>query len=261
MAWMERWLYHHSHRISARTEGIKHSICSRGWHEEKVVFIPCGVDGSRYYPDSQAGDRMRKLLGWEKRKIVLYFGALGEANNLPVILNAANRLRAREDILFVLIGDGMKRQTLEEQRSAMGLKHVRILPPVPKQQARAYLNAADICMVTLQDIPLFEGAIPNKLLEYLACGKPVICGIRGEAERIVRASQAGVVFEPNDDARLAELILELVANDARAAAMAANGPGYIRKYFSALDMRNRMETVLAEAAGCAGTPSFRMQVN
>ena len=250
MAWIEKWLYDHSQRIVALTRGIFEDICRRGWQRSKMAFIPCGVDSSSLHPDPAEGETIRKRHDWQAKKIILYFGALGEANNLSVILKSANRLRDRSDIFIVLIGDGMKRQALEEQRRELGLGNVQILPPVPKQEARGYLNAADICVVTLQDIPLFAGAIPTKLLEYLACGKPVICGIRGEADRILHAAQAGEVFEPNDDARLAELIRELLADEARMEIMAANGPVFIRKHFSALDMRLRMEEVLSDAAGC-----------
>ena len=124
-----------------------------------------------------------------------------------------------------------------------------------KQEARCFINAADLCLVTLRDIPLFEGAIPTKLLEYLACGKPVICGIRGEAERIVRSSKAAVAFEPNDDHRLAELIGQLLADDARRLEMAAQGPAFIEKHFAAGDMRLRMEQVLQDAAVLKGNAS------
>jgi len=250
MAWVEKWLYDHSHRIVTLTNAILDDIFRRGWRRDKIEFIPCGVDSSSLHPDPKEGELIRKRQGWQERKIVLYFGAMGEANNLSVILKAASRLQDHSDLLFVLIGDGMKRKALEDQRLELGLGNVQILPPVPKQEARGYLNAADVCVVTLQDIPLFAGAIPTKLLEYLACGKPVICGIRGEAERILHAAQAGVVFEPNDDARLAELIRELIADDTRTAALAANGPVFIQKHFSALEMRERMEKVLSDAAGC-----------
>ena len=254
MAWIEKWLYNHSYRIVTLTQGIQDDICRRGWQRDKIAYIPCGIDSASMFPDRQEGERERKRYGWEGKKILLYFGALGEANNLSVILAAANRLQDRSDILFVLIGDGMKRQALEEQRRALGLENVLILPPVPKHEARGHINAADLCLVTLQDLPLFAGAIPTKLLEYLACGKPVICGIRGEAERIVHSAQAGVVFEPNDDARLAELIRELIADEARTAEMAAKGPAFVRKHFSAFDMRQRMEKVLADAAGGRENP-------
>ncbi len=252
MSKMEKWLYDHSRRIAALTQGIKTDICRRGWQRDKVVFIPCGIDSQQMYPDPASGDNIKRRFGWQDKRVVLYFGALGEANNLSVILRAAKRLRYRQEILFVIVGDGMKRRSLENRRQTESLENVLILPPVAKQEARRFINAADLCLVTLRDIPLFDGAIPTKLLEYLACGKPVICGIRGEAERIVRSSKAGVAFEPNDDHRLAELIGALLADDARRLEMAAQGPAFIEKHFAAGDMRLRMEQVLQNAAGLKG---------
>jgi glycosyltransferase involved in cell wall biosynthesis len=253
MSQMERWLYDHAHRIVALTEGIRDDIGGRGWQSEKIAFIPCGVDSEQLYPDPEGGARIRRRYGWTGKKVILYFGAMGEANNLSVAINAAQRLRHRSDILFVFIGDGMKRPSLDDRRRAMGLSNVQIMPPVPKQEARRYINAADLCLVTLRDIPLFEGAIPTKLLEYLACGKAVLCGIRGEAARIVRDAQAGVAFAPNDDGRLAELINELTADEVRLQAMAHNGPVFIKKHFAAHDMRLQMERVLEDAAGLRGS--------
>ena len=249
MSQMERWLYDHAHRIVALTQGIRDDISARGWNADKIAFIPYGVDSEQLYLDSEGGARIRQRYGWAEKKVILYFGAMGEANNLSVVINAAQRLRHRSDILFVFFGDGMKRPSLDVQRRALGLTNVQIMPPVPKQEARGYINAADLCLVTLRDIPLFEGAIPTKLLEYLACGKAVLCGIRGEAERIVRAAQAGVTFAPNDDGRLAELVDELTADDMRMQAMAHNGPGFIKKHYAARDMHLRMERVLQDAAG------------
>lgn len=254
MAWMEKWLYDHSRRIVALTKGIKDDICSRGWPPAKIVLIPCGVDLEQLYPDPEAGRCVRKRHGWEGKKVILYFGALGEANNLDVVLKAAQGIRGRTDVMFVLIGDGMRRPAIVAQRNRLELDHVVILPPVPKQEARGYINSADLCLVTLKDIPLFEGAIPTKLLEYMACGKAILCGVRGEARRILLAAQAGVAFEPNDDRSLTQLIMELSADEARVSSMAANGPPYIRYHFSALDMHDRMERALAKAALLSQNP-------
>ena len=82
----------------------------------------------------------------------------GEANNIPVILRAARSLRERSEILFVLVGDGLRRQAIEHEVVADELANVVVLPPVAKDQARVYLSAADVCLVTLKDIPLFDGA-------------------------------------------------------------------------------------------------------
>jgi glycosyltransferase involved in cell wall biosynthesis len=248
MAWMERWLYRHSTRIVCLTEGIRNHICKRGWPDTKATFIPCGIDTAWLYPDPITGIHTRNKHGWKHKQIVLYFGAMGEANNLHVLLKAAQRLATRRNTLFVLIGDGMQRPALEDQCRAMGLDDVLILPPVPKHEARSYINAADLCVVTLKNIPLFRGAIPTKLLEYMACGKPVLCGVLGEAADIVRSARCGKVFNPDDDEHLAKLIDELLSDETRAREMSMSGPEYIQTHFNAADMRRRMEHVLAHAS-------------
>lgn len=248
MSWMEKCLYDHAHGIIALTEGIRDAICRRGWPREKVSVVPCSVDSSILFPDANGGARTRNQHGWAGKKIILYFGALGEANNLPVILRTAEHLREDKGILFVLIGDGMLCQATEHKRKRLGLNNMVIMPPVPKKEARLYINAADICLVTLKDIALFEGAIPTKLIEYMACGKPVLCGVRGEAAEIVRSSGAGVVFGPNDDCGLARLIRDLVAGEAQTSKMADAGPKYVSKHFSAPVVQKRMEMILQSAA-------------
>lgn len=252
MAWMERVLYNQSKKIVALTEGIRDDICSRGWSKSKVELVTCGVDFDKLYPDAPGAAFIRDKFGWQDKKIVLYFGALGEANNLPVTLRTAQRLQLREDIVFVLIGDGMKRGETEKQVKELGLKNVLVLPPVPKDEARLYINAADVCLVTLRDIPLFDGAIPTKLIDYMACGKAVLCGIRGEAEAIVEGAEAGVMFEPDNDEQLSKLIVDLLRDKARAEKMGGGGLSYVQTRFSALKMRQQMESLLLAVSSNIG---------
>lgn len=247
MAWMERLLYNQSVKIVALTEGIRDDICSRGWPKDKVELVTCGVDFDKLYPDTQGAVFIRDKYGWKDKKVILYFGALGEANNLPVTLRTAQRLQSQRDIVFVLIGDGMKRAETEKQVAALGLNNVVVLPPVPKDDARLYINAADLCLVTLRDIPLFDGAIPTKLIDYMACGKAVLCGIRGEAARIVDVAKAGVMFEPDNDEQLSELVAQLLQDATRVERMGAGGLAYVQSRFAAATMREQMESVLLAA--------------
>ncbi len=248
MAWMERVLYNDAAKIVALTEGIRNDICSRGWPESKVELVTCGVDFDKLYPDALGAAFIRSRHGWQDKRVVMYFGAMGEANNLPVILRTAQRLQTRKDILFVLIGDGMKRLETEKQMAAMGLSNVLLPPPVPKDDARLFINAADLCLVTLRDIPLFDGAIPTKLIDYMACGKAVLCGVRGEAERIVDGAGGGVMFEPDNDEQLGALVLELLSDRSRVDRMGAGGLAYVKRRFSAVTMRQQMESVLSAVA-------------
>lgn len=248
-AWIERRLYHGARRIVALTAGIGNDICLRGWPVEKLKVIPCGVDRGMLFADAQAGQRVRRELGWEQEHIVLYLGAMGEANNLQVVLEAARHSQDAR-LRYLLVGDGMRRAWLQAQVAELGLNNVHILPAVPKEQARSYINAADLCVVTLQDIPLFRGAIPTKLLDYMACARPVLCGVGGEAGQIVKQAGAGLTFAPNDACHLAALVERLRHDLPARQLMGQRAQAYVRQHFDAALHRSAMEQLLLEVVGC-----------
>lgn len=254
MSWIERVLYDKSRRIVALTEGIQQNIRDRGWQHDKVELVTCGVNFDLLRPDEALRLQTRQNMNWEHRKVVMYFGALGEANNIAVVLRAAQALRCEPQVLFVLVGDGMMSRPLRAMAQAMELDNVLFLDPVPKHEANAYLNAADICLVTLQDIPLFEGAIPTKLLDYMACSKPVICGIRGEAQRIMTMAGAGLVFSPDDDQALVRSILELCNDPEGAENMGSNALAYVREFYSASASQSKMEEILRDVVRESALP-------
>jgi len=250
MAWLEKLSYQHARRIVTLTHGIKEDIQSRGWPEQKVQVITCGVDPARIFPDPEAGARIRAQHGWEGRDVVLYLGAMGEANHLETVLDAASHCR-NKNVLFVLVGDGMMRPHLQQQVEARALDNVKILPPVPKMLVNGYMSAADICLVNLKKIALFKGAIPTKLLEYMACGRPVLCGVQGEAADILEKAGAGWVFPPGDAPRLAQMVEDLLADSALRRRMGEAGITYIHRHFdiqhNSMLMARLLENVIAES--------------
>lgn len=247
MSWMERLLYDRAARIVTLTRGIRDDIQARGWPAEKLEVITCGIDTQMLFPDAQSGLAVRQAHGWEGRDIVMYVGAMGEANNLDVVLQAA-RYCSNPDVLFLLVGDGMKRVELEARIAELGLANVQLLAPVPKEAVRGYINAADLCLVTLLDIPLFKGAIPTKLLDYMACGRPVLCGVGGEAQEIIEAAGAGLMFPANDARRLLELVDELLVDPGMCLRMGRGGVAHVHAHFDARQNRLAMEALLHEVA-------------
>lgn len=247
-AWMERCMYNHASGILALTQGIASDIVRRGWRADKVHQLPCAVDTAQFAADPARRDELRRTHGWQDKFVLLYFGALGEANNLPVLVRAAVRLKDRADIRLAFVGDGFRRRWLEDQVRTLGLANVQVLPPVPKAQAAAFLAAADACVVTLQDLPVFAGAVPTKLVEYMACGRPVLCGVRGEARRIVEEAQAGYCFDPDDDAQLASLLGQLQDDPAAARRLAAGGRRYVQANFDITSRSARIALLLQQAA-------------
>ncbi|QLC73636.1 glycosyltransferase family 4 protein [Pseudomonas sp. LPB0260] len=248
MSWMERLLYNKAERIVTLTHGIRDDIHARGWPAEKLEVITCGIDTQMLYPDVEAGAEIRRMYGWEGRNIVLYFGAMGEANNLDVIIDAAMCCQDRRT-LFLLVGDGMRRSHVESRIAALNINNIQLLAPVSKDMARGFINAADLCLVTLQDIPLFKGAIPTKLLDYMACGRPVLCGIGGEAAEIVQAAHAGVIFSPGSGQQLSALVFELMSDEARRLDMGNRAVRYVQDNFDAVSSRAAMTVLLQKVVG------------
>ena len=128
------------------------------------------------------------------------------------------------------------------------MNNVVFRAPIAARDAPAYINSADLCVATLRNTPLFRGAVPSKLIEYMACGKAVVVGVRGEAEAIVERAGAGLVFDPDDDARLAACVETLIDDPERRAAMGRRGCRDTGEHFSLEQSQAILRGLLAEVA-------------
>jgi hypothetical protein len=134
--------------------------------------------------------------------LFVYVGALGVANGVQTLLEAAE-VAGDERMSFVLIGDGSDRRRLEREVERRGIPRVRILPPVPKERVPDFLAASDICLHLLRPDPLFAGALPSKILEYLGAHRPFITTVPGVPQRL--ATESGGAFAPSLEHLVAEL--------------------------------------------------------
>ena len=241
---MERFLYNKAYKIITLTKGIKNYLLNIKIPAEKIAFIHCGVNLTKMYPDYNAGLSVRSQYGWGSKKVVMYFGALGEANNIDVIIRAAADLKYNKDIIFVIIGDGIRREKIIQDVANLKLENVLVLPALPKSEGRKFLSAADVCIVTLKDLKIFEGAIPTKLIDYMACARPVLCGVKGEAEEIIQDAKCGYVFNPNDEKQLVYCLLKILSDNGKSIEMGTNGYTYVVKNFTIEKMQEAFERVI-----------------
>ena len=150
----------------------------------------------------------------------MHSGNIGLSQNLDVILDAAERLRDRRDLVFALVGDGARRQALESAAAARRLDNVRFFPYQPKAQLDDSFATADVFIVSLK--PGIEGYIvPSKVYGILAAGRPFIAAVDPSCEvaDIARDHRCGVLAAPGDAADLASRILALYDNRRETAAM------------------------------------------
>lgn len=134
--------------------------------------------------------------------------------------------------MFLLIGEGAEKERIVELAVARGLTNIRFLGQQPREQIPAYVSAADLCLVMLKKTELFKTVIPTKLLEYMACERPVIVAVDGQARQIVEQAGGGVFVEPENSKALVKAILDLAEDPERRRRMGVCGRQYIIDKYS-----------------------------
>jgi len=252
--WVEWSTYQRASSVWAVTEGIRRSLLQRGLSPERVFLLTNGVDTMKFRPMPQG--EARAELGWDNRYTVLYAGTHGLAQGLETVLTAAERLKGHADIRMVLVGDGAEKADLIIQARERGLKNVTFLDPHPHERMPLLLASADICLVPLKKVPLFEGALPSKMYEAMACARPIVLGVEGEARRMVeQEAGAALAVEPENAEALVSAILYLRQYPEEAAALGRRGRTFVEKHFDREQLTKELEKHIAKLLGTKGTVS------
>ena len=226
------FLYRNSDRIVVVTPAFKRHLVERRTASDKIEVVEHGVETDRFSP-LYADPGLRKALGAERKFVVSYIGTMGMAHGLETLIEAANLLRdSVPEILFLLVGDGAQRQRITSLARSRALPNVHFVGPQPREQIPAYICASDACLVMLKPAPLFKTVLPTKLLEFMACARPVILGVDGYAREIVEEANAGVFFEPGNPADLASAVMRLAKAPAWRESLGRNGRRYVVSRFS-----------------------------
>lgn len=206
----------------------------RSWNvpAEKIAVIENGVETDVFRLDP-AASQLRRELRFEDRFLICYIGTMGNAHGLETLIAAAEELRtALPKATFLLIGEGAEKEHIVELAAGRQLANVQFLGQQPRERIPAYISAADVCVVMLKKSELFKTVIPTKLLEYMACEKPVIVAVDGQARQIVEEAEAGVFVEPENSNALVNMIVELASAPERRRQMGVNGRQHILTNFS-----------------------------
>ena len=238
--WLENFLYKRADHILVNSPAYREYMLAKGVPDNKVTYIAYGTDVDMFNP-SIDGSSIRKELKVEDKFVVLYAGALGQANDIDTLLRAAERLKKEERIRFVLFGDGKERAHLETEAKNKNLTNVIFAGTRPKKDMPLIVASADACLAILQDIPAFRTTYPNKVFDYMAAGRASVIVIDGITRELIEASQGGVYVHPADDVMLAQKILELSQNPAQVKAMGASAREYLVKN---LDRRDKLNETL-----------------
>ena len=242
--WLERFLYASADHILVNSPAYRDYLLGKGIAARKVTLIPNGVTPEMFFPERR-GEVYRSRWGVEGKFVAMYAGALGLANDIPTILAAADLLRDNPAIQFVLVGDGKERPALETEVQQRGLTNVTFAGSQPKSAMADVLAAADVCIATLQNIPMFTTTYPNKVFDYMAAGRPTMLAIDGVIRQVVETAGGGVFVPPGDAPALALAVLAISTNPAVATQMGGDARTYVATHFNRADQAEDFERLLA----------------
>ena len=231
MQWAENFTYRHvDHVISMLPNALGH-MREHGLPEGRFSYVPNGIsldewsDAPVALPEEHA--RSLKELREQGAFVVMYAGAHGVANALDAYVRAASELRDTPARL-VLVGQGPEKPALQQLAQEVGVENVLFLPHVPKAAVPTLLREADLLYIGLKRCSLFRfGISPNKLMDYMMAGKPVIQAIEA-GNNIVVDAECGIAVIPEDPHAIAEAVRDMAGRSPEERArLGENGRRYV----------------------------------
>jgi glycosyltransferase involved in cell wall biosynthesis len=246
---LEALLYRGAARIVVLSEASRDALLERGVPAGKLVFVPNACDLDLFSPEN-VDHEFRAGHGLTGKFVALYSGAMGRANGIDQLIDAAVALRdaGRDDVAIVAVGDGGRRPHLEASARRLGLDNLHVLGPLPKQRLAGVVGAADVTLTLFAPDPIFETNSPNKFFDSLAAGRPVIVNLDGWLRRVLNDARAGVYVPAGDGDALAATLAALADEPALVMRMATNARLLAEREFARDVLADRLCAALEGAA-------------
>lgn len=218
--------------------------CTRAIGDDRLVYFPSWAEddfSTACHPTTLIADDPETFT-------VVFAGNLGEAQDFPAVLEAAEALRGVVDVRWIIVGDGRMSNWLTEAVRTRGLDNVHLLGRHPLEAMPGLFAKADALLVSLKTNDVFEKTIPGKVQAYLASGRPLLGMINGEAARIIETSGAGIACNSSDGLGLASIV-ETLANSSsdRLKEMGEAGRRYYLEHYSKPRLMERLEELFRKA--------------
>jgi len=247
---LEYFLYRRAARIVSVTRSFRTVLSGNGIAAEKIAVVRNGVDLSGFTPGPKPEDLLKKH-GLEGKFVAAYIGTIGMAHGLGTVLDAAERLKGKPEVAFLLLGDGAERAQLEREARERGLDNVVFAGAVGKEDVVRYWRLADAALVLLRDRPVFRHVLPSKMFEAMATETPIVLGVLGESAELLASAGAGIVIQPENPKALEEALLRLAGDRAASIEMGRKGRRCVEGEFDRDKLAQSMLEELRAAAAAA----------
>lgn len=204
-------LYGRAQRIVVISPGMRDLLEERGIDPGRIRLAYNSVDENVYRPEPQDKSARVELGVGDESFLIVYAGNQGSAQDLETLVRAVGSLDDGRPVHLALVGWGVQRESLQDLASSVAPERVHFVDRLPPAGVRRIQNAADLCVVSLKDDPLFRITVPSKLQALLASGLPILGIVAGDAAAIIEASGAGFVATPGDPASARDAIRRAMA--------------------------------------------------
>jgi colanic acid biosynthesis glycosyl transferase WcaI len=245
---LERWVYGLADGVAVISEGFARNLGRKGVPAAKLTVLPNWVDTAFLEPGPKDNPVARRN-GFDRRFVVMYSGTISISSDraLERALEAAALLAGDREIVFALVGEGLKKASLQAKAAALGLGNAVFLPFVPYPELPALLASSDVLLVPL-DGEKSELSVPSKLYTFMAAGRPILglASPGSEVAAMLCEHDCGLAAPPDDPAAIAAAVRTLKAAPERRRALGANARAYVVRRFAKDAVLVAYETLLKD---------------
>lgn len=244
---IERFQYKNATLVSLISEGFAQNLKLKGVPSEKIVVLPVWADPKEIYPMPKENE-FRKAHQLNRRFVIMYSGNLGYTSSLNEVISAAEQLQDQPKLQFVIVGEGVKKEALQDLAYRKNLFNISFLPYQPRDLFPKMLAAADVHLVTLNR-RMSNTSLPSKVFTALASGRPIlaIAPMGCEVANLINGAKCGFVVEPEQPHLLADVVLQLMQDENMRDEMGKNGRMKLETDFSRQRIIDCYESILEKA--------------
>ncbi len=208
---LEKKIYQKATVVVALSPSIQKTIQQRV--PGKPVNVLPNMADTQFFSPQEKPRELEARYGVEKKFVVSYLGTLGMANGLDYLMDCARACRDKNlPVHFLIAGDGLVRDHLEESISKFNITNITLLPFQNREGIREILSVTDAVMVCFQPVPVLETGCPNKLFDGLAAGKLIIINFGGWLQSLLEENHFGIAVDPHHAEAFAGVIQEFIEN-------------------------------------------------
>jgi glycosyltransferase involved in cell wall biosynthesis len=249
LAWVGRmvsFIYNRCTLVLGQSRGFLDSIGKYCNDKAKIRYFPSWAEDVFMDENVKSASEVTEMVNGFT---VVFAGNIGEAQDIPAVLDAAEQLKDNDGIRWVIVGDGRKSDWLQSEVVRRGLSKKVLLPGrFPVERMPSFYAHADALLVSLKRDPVFSMTIPGKVQSYLMAGVPLLGMLDGEGAAVIRDAKAGLTCDAGNGAGLANAVMALAAMTTEdRKKLGLNGRNYAEQEFGRAELMDRLDALLYEA--------------